>query len=143
MEMKVLGVTVDQSGGFSVLLSDAEEKMVLPIGIGPFEAQAIAFPLHGETPPRPLTHDLMKSIFQSLDVTLTKIVITNIKDGVFYAEVYLQHKDDRLVIDARPSDAIALAVRYGSPIYVAPRLVEFTYRYEDIIAPGQGSGDPD
>ena len=134
LEMKVLKVVVDPSGGFSVLLTDKEEKMILPIGIGPFEAQAIVLPLEGKTPPRPMTHDLLRSLCQSLDGVVEKVVIIDIRDAVFYAEIHLRHGDKPVIIDARPSDAIALAVRCEAPIYMATKLVEFTYKYEDLIS---------
>lgn len=132
--MKVLSIIADLDSGFSVLLSDLGDKVVLPIGIGPFEAHAIAFPLQGEAPPRPMTHDLLKSLLDNLGGTVEKIVITDAREGVFYAEIHLQHDGKPIIMDARPSDAVAIAVRCGSPIYMRPRLVEFTYKYEDIIA---------
>ncbi|NMB34987.1 MAG: bifunctional nuclease family protein [Firmicutes bacterium] len=134
LQMKVKTVTLDQGGGFLVLLVDQEETKVLPIAIGPFEAQSIALVLQGRTPPRPLTHDLLKSLCENLGGTLQKIIITNIIESTFYAELYIQYQGEELVLDARPSDAIALALRWGATIYMAPRLVEFTYDYEDIIA---------
>lgn len=132
--MKVLTVVAELGSGCSVLLADVEQKVVLPIGIGPFEAHSIAFPLQGETPPRPLTHDLLKTICESLGGSVEKVVVTNAREGVFYAEIHLQHDGQSIVIDSRPSDAIALALRCKCPIYMSPRLVEFTYKYEDIIA---------
>ncbi len=134
IKMEVKTVTADQGGNFLVLLMDGEEKKVLPISIGPLEAQAIAIVLQGETPPRPLTHDLLKSVCENLGGEMEKIVITDIKESTFYAEVYLNQNSETLVIDSRPSDAIALALRFGAPIYMATRLVEFTYDYQDIIA---------
>src|SRR5690606_26694011 len=111
-----------------------DDKYILPIAIGPFEAQAIAIPLSGEEPPRPMTHDLLKSVCEALGGTVEHIVITGIKEGVYYAEVHIQHDGKVTVVDSRPSDAIALAVRSMCPIYMAPRLVEFTIEYKDIIA---------
>ncbi len=134
IKMEVKTVTADQGGNFLVLLMDDEEKKVLPISIGPLEAQAIAIVLQGETPPRPLTHDLLKAVCENLGGAMEKIVITDIKESTFYAEVYLNQNSETLVIDSRPSDAIALALRFGAPIYMATRLVEFTYDYQDIIA---------
>ncbi len=134
IKMEVKTVTADQGGNFLVLLMDDEEKKVLPISIGPLEAQAIALVLQGESPPRPLTHDLLKSICENLGGTLEKIVITDIRESTFYAEIYLQHNGETIVVDSRPSDAIALALRFDSPIYMTTKLVEFTYDYQDIIA---------
>ncbi len=134
IKMEVKTVTADQGGNFLVLLMDDEEKKVLPISIGPLEAQAIAIVLQGETPPRPLTHDLLKAVCENLGGDMEKVIITDIKESTFYAEVYLQQNSETLVIDSRPSDAIALALRFGAPIYMATRLIEFTYDYQDIIA---------
>ena len=134
IKMEVKTVTADQGGNFLVLLMDDEEKKVLPISIGPLEAQAIAIVLQGETPPRPLTHDLLKAVCENLGGEMEKVIITDIKESTFYAEVYLQQNSETLVIDSRPSDAIALALRFGAPIYMATRLIEFTYDYQDIIA---------
>lgn len=137
--MKVLRIGVEQSGNFSVLLSDVDERIILPIAIGPFEAQAILLPLQEETPPRPLTHDLMKSMYETLGASVEKVEITSIKEGVYYAEIYMRQNGKSIVIDARPSDAIALVVRCGCPLYMAPRLVEFTYNFEDVIFTDEGS----
>ncbi len=134
IKMEVKNVTADQGGNFLVLLMDDEEKKVLPISIGPLEAQAIALVLQGEAPPRPMTHDLLKTVCENLNGKMEKIVITDIKDSTFYAEIYLQQNSETIVLDSRPSDAIALALRFGAPIYMATKMVEFTYDYQDIIA---------
>lgn len=138
--MEVKTVTADQGGNFLVLLMDDEEKKVLPISIGPLEAQAIALVLQGEMPPRPLTHDLLKVVCENLGATMEKIVITDIRDSTFYAEIYLQQNGETLVIDSRPSDAIAVALRFDAPIFMVPKLIEFTYDYQDIIA-REGGGE--
>lgn len=134
IKMEVKTVTADQGGNFLVLLMDDEEKKVLPISIGPLEAQAIALVLQGEKPPRPLTHDLLKSVCENLGGAMEKVVITDIRENTFYAEIYLQHNDETVVVDSRPSDAIALALRFQSPIFMVAKMVEFTYDYQDIIA---------
>ena len=134
IKMEVKTVTADQGGNFLVLLMDDEEKKVLPISIGPLEAQAIAIVLQGEAPPRPLTHDLLKSVCENLGGAMEKVVITDIKESTFYAEVYFNQNNETLVVDSRPSDAIALALRFEAPIYMATKLIEFTYDYQDIIA---------
>lgn len=139
--MKVHAVTVDQSGGFLVLLTDKEEKKVLPISVGPFEAQSIASFLQGKTFPRPITHDLLKSILESLGGKLEQIVITDIRDSTFYAELYLRYQDRLIIVDSRPSDAIALALRCGADIYMQLRLVEFTYDCSDFLSGGSESGE--
>ena len=134
IKMEVKTVTADQGGNFLVLLMDDEEKKVLPISIGPLEAQAIALILQGEEPPRPLTHDLLKSVCEKLGGVMEKAVITDIRENTFYAEIYLQHNNETIVVDSRPSDAIALALRFQAPVYMITKLIEFTYDYQDIIA---------
>jgi len=140
IKMEVKTVTADQGGNFLVLLMDEEEKKVLPISIGPLEAQAIALVLQGEIPPRPMTHDLLKSVCDNLEGQIEKIIITDIIDSTFYAEIYLQKNGETLILDSRPSDAIALALRSESPIFMVPKLVEFTYDFQDIIA-REGGGE--
>ena len=141
LQMKVKAVTVDQGGNFLVLLMDEEERKVLPISIGPVEAQSIALALQGKIPPRPLTHDLLKIILEKLRGNLQKIVITDIIDGTFYAEIYLEQDGETMVLDSRPSDAIALALRCGASICMVTKMVEFTYDYEDIISGGDARGE--
>lgn len=136
LEMKVKTVTMDRSGSFIVILADNEDKKVLPISIGPFEAQSIALVLQGAMPPRPLSHDLLKILCEQLGGALEKVVITDIRESTFYAELYIRHNNQVIVIDSRPSDAIAFALRCGVPIFMAARLVEFTYDYEDLIQIG-------
>ena len=106
-----------------VILRDFEGKRYLPILIGPFEATAIALALEGTPVPRPLSHDLMKSIIESLKATVSRIVIHDIHDNTFYAKVILDIDGKSIEIDARPSDSIALALRANAPIYVSERIV--------------------
>lgn len=106
-----------------VILRDFEGKRYLPILIGPFEATAIALALEGTPVPRPLSHDLMKSIIESLKATVSRIVIHDIHDNTFYAKVVLEVDGKSIEIDARPSDSIALALRANAPIYVSERIV--------------------
>ena len=106
-----------------VILKDLEGKRHLPILIGPFEATAIALALEGTQVPRPLSHDLMKSIIETLDARVERIVIDDIKENTFYAKVILQASGDSLAIDARPSDSIALALRTNAPIFVSEQII--------------------
>lgn len=133
IEMKVQAVTVDQGGGFLVLLTDLEEKKVLPISIGPFEAQSIASFLQGKAHSRPLTHDLLQSLCEQLGGELEKVIVTDIQDSTYYAELHLRHQDQLIVVDSRPSDAIALALRCGADIFMQMRLVEFTYDCDEFM----------
>lgn len=99
-----------------VLLSDGERKV--PILIGPFEAQAISLPLDGATPDRPMTHDLMRNIIDRLGAELVRVVIDDLWSTTYYAKMYLRRGDEEMEIDSRPSDAIAMAVRFEAPIFV-------------------------
>jgi bifunctional DNase/RNase len=103
-----------------VLLKDQDELNFLPIWIGIFEAAAIAMELQGIHPPRPMTHDLLKELLDKFEATPTKILINDVKDGTFYATIELTKKNnEKITIDSRPSDAIALAVRTKTPIFVS------------------------
>lgn len=133
LEMKVKAVTVNQSGDFSVLLTDIEETKVLPIVVGALEAQNIALPLQGEVPPRPLTHDLLKSVMETLGGRLERIIITHIHENTYYANLVINQNGESKTIDSRPSDAIALALRCNVPIYMKNQLIEFTYDLKDIV----------
>jgi len=107
-----------------IVLKDVDGKRYLPILIGPFEATAIALALEGTEVPRPLSHDLMKSIIDSLKGKVQKIVIHDIKENTFYAKIIIEIANNEVVeIDARPSDSIALALRVKAPIFVSEKIV--------------------
>ncbi len=123
--MKVRGLVFDpHTNMYIVILNDEENKEVLPIWIGKFEANAICFILEGITPPRPMTHDLTKSILDTLDIKIISIVINNLKDNTYYAKIHLSSQGSEVVIDSRPSDAIALALRSSAPIFVSEDVLE-------------------
>jgi bifunctional DNase/RNase len=121
IEMQVGGLGFDPRNlSPLVLLRDQEELNFLPIWIGVFEAAAIAMELQEVKPPRPMTHDLLKSAVEALGGKLKKVIINDVKEGTFYATVEVELKDNKvLTLDARPSDAIALAVRGHTPIFVS------------------------
>ncbi|MFA6431266.1 MAG: bifunctional nuclease family protein [Candidatus Margulisiibacteriota bacterium] len=103
-----------------VLLRDQEELNFLPIWIGVFEAAAIAMELQGIDPPRPMTHDLLQNAIEVLDGKIKKILINDVKDGTFFAQIEVENKENKkITLDARPSDAIALAVRCECPVFVS------------------------
>lgn len=106
-----------------VILKDMDSKRYLPILIGPFEATAIALALEGTPVPRPLSHDLMKSIIESLKAKVIRVVIHDIHDNTFFAKVVLELDGATVEVDARPSDSIALALRTNAPIFVSERIV--------------------
>src|SRR5579862_3125145 len=102
-----------------VVIEEIGGPRLVPIWIGIFEGGAIAAELTGQEPPRPMTHDLMTQILKSTHVAMEKIVITDLRDNTYFAEIYLRNNGSTTVIDARPSDALALAVRTHCPMYVS------------------------
>jgi bifunctional DNase/RNase len=122
IQVDILGLSTSPSSGgaYALILKEVNGPRRLPIIIGAFEAQSIALEMEGIKPPRPLTHDLMKTIIDSLGVGLTDVFISELRDGTFYARLSLDSQE----IDSRPSDAIALAVRFGVPIYVADKVMD-------------------
>lgn len=117
-EMEVHGVNLDVLTNQPVIiLKDLKSNRYLPIWIGQFEATAILMEVQGIRPSRPLTHDLLKNVIDSLSARITRIVISDLRDGTFYAQIHMSINSDNVQIDARPSDAIALAVRANVPIY--------------------------
>ena len=124
-EMKVAGITVDPFTNTPiVLLKDSEEKDVLPIWIGLLEASSIATALENIETPRPMTHDLIKNIMDSLGVKVFKIEVNDLKDNTYYALLHIDVNKKRMVIDARPSDAIAIALRTNAPIFVEESVIQ-------------------
>ena len=124
--MEVIGVRVEMpSNQPIILLKEIDGSRFLPIWVGAVEATAIAFAQQGVEPPRPLTHDLMNNLVELLDATLTAVHMTEIKDGIFYATMLLRDsKGGQLTISARPSDAIALAVRSNTNILATQELLD-------------------
>lgn len=117
LEIVGLSYSQTQSGAYALVLSEVGGKRRLPIIIGGFEAQAIAIELEKMTPTRPLTHDLFKSFAVSFGITVKEVVIYNLQEGIFYAKLVCEKDGQLSDIDARTSDAIALGVRFKSPIY--------------------------
>lgn len=126
IKVEIAGIPVSSSvsgGGFALLLKEVDGERRLPIIIGHFEAQAIAFEMEGLKPPRPLTHELLKTILESLNYSIEYVIINELRDSTFYAKIKLNTEeiDD---IDARPSDAIALALKFRAPIYIAKDVMD-------------------
>jgi len=107
-----------------VILQEKDGSRVLPIWIGPAEASAIAMELQGLKPPRPMTHDLLKTVILGLGATVRRIQISGLKDKTYFAELWLAREDYHFQLDARPSDSIALALRVHAPIFTDPELLE-------------------
>ena len=119
VEMKVRGLALDPVSNMPIIiLRDEEEKRSLPIWVGIFEANAIALELEKIATPRPMTHDLMKNILESVDAKVEKIVVNDLRDNTFFALIHLRLGEEEMTVDSRPSDAIALALRVGAPILV-------------------------
>jgi uncharacterized protein len=125
MEVKVMGIVVDpKASNPVVVLVDVSGQKALPIWIGVFEAEAISRGLQDVVTLRPMTHDLMKQILDTFRVTLNRVVINEIRGNTFYAKLHLDVEGKEMIVDSRPSDAIALAVRVKAPIYVAASVIE-------------------
>jgi len=120
--VKVKGVALDQHMNPVVLLVDQPETIALPIWIGQAEATAIAIQLQGVKTPRPMTHDLLKSILQSLSATVKRVVVTDVQNSTYFAEIHIVSNGQEIIIDSRPSDAIALALRMEAPIYIEEKV---------------------
>lgn len=126
IRLDILGLSSSQSqaGSFALVLGEAEGNRRLPIIIGMFEAQAIAIEIEKIIPNRPMTHDLFKSFAHSFHYKVEEIIISNLKEGVFFAKIVCSNGQDQVEIDARPSDAIAIGLRFEAPIFT----------YESILA---------
>lgn len=129
----VKGVAYDVSGNPIILLTDKKEEKVLPIWIGLLEAHAIAIALENVNMPRPLTHDLLKNICMQLGAEILHVVITDIHENTFFAEIHLQLKDKEMIIDSRPSDAVALALRTSTPVFLTEKLSEQMLLIKDLV----------
>jgi uncharacterized protein len=124
IEMKVAGIALDAvSRSPIILLKDASDRRALPIYISQEQAKAIINALEKQTPPRPFTHDLIVNIFDSCDIKVNRITIDSLQDNTFYASIVIDHNGQLKEIDARPSDAIAVAIRTKAPIWVIEEVI--------------------
>jgi hypothetical protein len=124
-EMVIKGLMVDPITNMPiVILRDKEGDRVLPIWVGVFEANAIALQIENIATPRPMTHDLLRNIIQDLNGSVQRVVVSDLKETTFYALIYLRVGEDSVAIDARPSDAIALALRTQAPIFVEDHVID-------------------
>ncbi len=117
LELLGLSSSQSQSGSFALVLGEVKGNRRLPIIIGMFEAQAIAIEIEKIVPNRPMTHDLFKSFGHSFNFSVKEIIISDLKEGVFFAKIVCENDDKTVEIDARPSDAIAIGLRFGAPIF--------------------------
>jgi len=126
VEVRLRAVRVDLQSNTPVLLLQESEGLgrTLPIFIGAPEATAIAFALQGMDTPRPMTHDLIRDLLESLDAEVLRVVVTELRSSTYYAEIVLQQGEREVPVSSRPSDAVAVAVRTGSPLFVADDLMD-------------------
>ena len=125
IEMNIKGLMVDPITNMPIIiLRDKDGQRVLPIWVGVFEANAIALQMENVTTPRPMTHDLLKNVISDLKADIQKIVVSDLRENTFYALIYLMVNGEPVAIDARPSDAIALALRAQAPIFVEDRVID-------------------
>lgn len=137
VEMKVKSLMMDPVTQTPiVILRDPSGKTILPIWVGLFEANAIALKLENIETPRPMTHDLLRAVLETMNATVERISITDLKDSTFYASVLLRCNGKEFKVDSRPSDAIALALRADAPIFVSKDVLEKANR------PDSGSATP-
>ena len=124
LEIVAISHSVSQSHNYAVILGEAEGNRRLPIVIGGFEAQGIAIAVEKMTPNRPLTHDLFKATLDNFNIVIKEVVINDLLDGIFYAQLVCEQQGDISIIDSRTSDAIAMAVRFNCPIYTYDFILE-------------------
>lgn len=125
IEMTIKGLMIDPITNMPIIiLRDQDGQRVLPIWVGVFEANAIALQIENVQTPRPMTHDLLKNILEDLEARVERVVVSALKENTFYALIHLARSAGSLTIDARPSDAIALALRTGSPIFVEEAVIQ-------------------
>ena len=140
IEMTIKGLMVDPITNMPIIiLRDKEGQRVLPIWVGVFEANAIALQIENVTTPRPMTHDLLKNVIADLRGRIDKIVVSDLKDNTFFALIYLSVGGEVMAIDARPSDAIALALRARAPIFVEEKVIDHAKTVD--LAPEKADAD--
>ena len=131
VEMKIRGLMMDPVTNMPiVILKDTGGDAVLPIWVGIYEANAIALEIEKVTTPRPMTHDLIKNILEALRARVLKVVVNDLRDNTFFAMIHLQLGSAEITVDSRPSDAIALALRVGAPIFVEEDVVRRAQKVE-------------
>ena len=124
IEVSIRGLMLDPVTNMPiVVLKDVASDLVLPIWVGVFEANAIALELEKTATPRPMTHDLLRNLARGLGARVSKVVVSDLREDTFYATIWMRQAEETVTLDARPSDAIALALRWDCPIYVATKVL--------------------
>lgn len=127
-EMKIRGLLIDPTTNSPiVLLKDLESELMLPIWVGPFEANSIASEIEKVAPLRPMTHDLLKNVISQLGGYVKRVIVTELRENTFYAIIEVMVNDSLVIIDSRPSDAIALALRADCPIFVREEVIQASH----------------
>ncbi|MBK3517280.1 bifunctional nuclease family protein [Carboxylicivirga marina] len=126
IKLNILGLSYSQtqSGAYALVLAEEDGERRIPIIIGGVEAQSIAIKLEGLEPPRPLTHDLFLNFSKSFNIEIEEVIVYKLEEGIFYSELVCQRDNEKLHIDSRTSDAVALALRFGCPIYTYDDIIE-------------------
>jgi len=126
IEVKIRALMMDPNSGTPIIiLKDVQSDTMLPIWVGAYEANAIALEIEKIAPPRPMTHDLLRNLIVELGVQVDRVVVTSLRDNTFFAVIEMHNSDgDKMVLDSRPSDAIALALRADCPIYVDMEVIK-------------------
>lgn len=137
VEMKIRGLMMDASTNTPiVILKNVDGSTVLPIWVGIYEANAIALEIEKVAPPRPMTHDLIKHLLMGFQARLQKVVVSELRDATYYAVLWLDREGETITLDARPSDALALALRLDCPIYVEDEVLKSSRIAEAAADPG-------
>ena len=124
VEVQIRGLMLDPVTNMPiVVLKDIDSDTVLPIWVGVFEANAIALELEKTPTPRPMTHDLLRNLARGLNAKVTKVVVSDLREDTFFATIWMQQENEQVTLDARPSDAIALALRWDCPIFVSRKVL--------------------
>ena len=139
VEMKIRGLVMDPATNMPiVILKDVQSETVLPIWVGLYEANAIALEIEKSTLPRPMTHDLLRNLIHGLKGSVQKVVVTDLRNDTFYAVIWMEQDGEVVSIDARPSDALALALRSDCPIYVSEEVIRIAK-----LAPSMAETSPE
>ena len=129
--VKVKGIGLDDSQNPLLLLMDQEETLVLPIGIGASEAHAVTVKLEGQLSHRPMSHDLFTSVCWKLGATISKVIVSDIVDGTYFAQIYMDHNEETFVLDSRPSDGVVLALTVGIPLYITDKVAKHCLPFQE------------
>ncbi len=130
--VKIKDIFVDDESNFLLSLVDLEEKNVLMLGVSVWEAHSVMMTFGRNEFPRPMTHDLMNSLFRNLGAMLDKVVITDVIEDTYYAKMYLHQNGEEKVVDSRPGDAVAMALTSGTTIYITEKLFDLTINIDEM-----------